>query len=767
MTSLPIFVLLFLNLLLFAVALLLLDEKSSRREVALLAALFFCSGMPALIYQIVWERALFVIYGVNAESVAVIVSAFMLGLGCGALLGGRLSALFPRHGVLLFGLAELGTALFGLFSLRIFSWAAAFSAGAPLPRTVLFSFLLLIVPTVLMGATLPLLVEHLTRFSGRVGFSVSTLYFANTFGSAVACALCASFLLRTFGQSGSVSLAAILNTLVGATAFLYGRSKPSQLPEAVSRGPAPSGSAANILHLRHAALIAGLSGFIALGFEIAWFRVFSLAASDRAPAFALLLGAYLGGIAAGSFVAERVMESQGPYKTMCAIGLLMLAAGAISFYLPPLVAALMSRGVPFLWSSPAFSLTAALMGSVFPLACQLAVSPDEKAGRRVSLVYLSNILGSVLGSLGVGFVLMNRFGLRQISLQLALAAIVVGALVLIFARGSFHAPPAWAAAAILGSLLLLPLAFRFYPLLFERLIFGARQPEASQPFAHVVENRNSIIAVTQGTAVFGGGIYDGNFNVDPTDDVNFVIRPFALSSFAPNPARVFMLGLASGSWAQILANHPQVESMDVVEINPGYLQLISRYPEVSSVLQNSKVHVHIDDARRWLVAHPSERYDVIVANGSYYWRDHGVHLLSVEFLRLIRAHLSPGGLYFYNTTESDDAIATGLRVFPYGLRVLNFMVVSDSPIVVDKDRWLKILRQYKIDGVPVFRSDNPKSERTLQAYMAFADTVNQPPRFVGMESSDSLRARLGRRLIFTEDNMGWEWRSANVEIPWH
>src|SRR5277367_2080967 len=105
--------------------------KSARqRERVLLSILFFCSGMPALIYQIVWQRALFSIYGVNAESVAVIVSAFMLGLGLGSLLGGWASTRYPGKAVVLFGVSELGVAAFGLASLKIFHWAAGFSAGA-------------------------------------------------------------------------------------------------------------------------------------------------------------------------------------------------------------------------------------------------------------------------------------------------------------------------------------------------------------------------------------------------------------------------------------------------------------------------------------------------------------------------------------------------------------------------------------------------------------------------------------------------------------
>ncbi|HYL46583.1 MAG TPA: hypothetical protein VEU52_06130, partial [Candidatus Limnocylindrales bacterium] len=488
MTSSWVLGLLALDLILFLAAVFLFDKSSSREETLVLSALFFFSGMPALVYQIVWQRVLFSIYGVNAESVAVVVSAFMVGLGLGSLVGGRLSARFPRLGIVMFGGAELGVAVFGLCSLGIFRWAASHTAGASLPLTVFFSLALLILPTMLMGATLPLLTEHLVRHSGRVGYSMATLYFVNTFGSAVACYVCASFLLREFGRSGSVTMAACLNTLVGATAFLYGRSKETGAARAVSVVPEHATEKPGMT-IGAAMLIAGISGFIALGFEIAWFRVFSIASSDRAPAFALLLSTYLAGIAAGSYVTEKIMERRSAAAMVQAVGLLMVIAGGISAYLPPLVGRLMWRNVSFLASAPAFFLTAALLGSVLPLLCQLAVSADDQAGRGVSLVYVSNIAGSALGSLGIGFVLMQYFGLKQISLGLGLAGVVVGGAVLIFLGGKERKPPVWAYAVVIAALAALPTASRMYPLLYERLIFGNRA-EASEPFAHVVENRN-------------------------------------------------------------------------------------------------------------------------------------------------------------------------------------------------------------------------------------------------------------------------------------
>ena len=163
---------------------------------------FFLSGVPALIYQIVWERALFTIYGVNVESVTVVVTGFMIGLGLGSLVGGWLSRMDRAPLLMLFAGAELGTATYGLFSLRIFHYAALYSAGASLGVTALLSFGLLLIPTMLMGSTLPMLVDYLVRISHNVGRSFGLLYFANTLGSAAACFLAAGFTMRVLGESG-------------------------------------------------------------------------------------------------------------------------------------------------------------------------------------------------------------------------------------------------------------------------------------------------------------------------------------------------------------------------------------------------------------------------------------------------------------------------------------------------------------------------------------------------------------------------------------
>ncbi len=146
----------------------------------MLCVLFFCSGLPALIYQLTWQRALFRIFGVNIELVTIVVTAFMLGLGIGSLAGGYLSKQRSIPLLRLLAVIELLTGAFGLVSLKIFDWVGEFTVGLPLPAIAAVSLALVIVPTLLMGATLPVLVAHLVRHSGKVGSALGLLYYVNT-----------------------------------------------------------------------------------------------------------------------------------------------------------------------------------------------------------------------------------------------------------------------------------------------------------------------------------------------------------------------------------------------------------------------------------------------------------------------------------------------------------------------------------------------------------------------------------------------------------
>jgi len=722
--------------------------------------LFFLSGIPAIIYQIVWQRALFALYGINIESVTIVVSAFMLGLGLGSLGGGALSHRYRLRPVALFAAAELGIGIFALLSLRMFHFVAEYSRTKPLWVTGTISFLLVVVPTLLMGSTLPLLIEHLVRISRNVGSSVGSLYFVNTLGSGVACLVAVRPLMNYLGQAGTVRCAALVNGLVGVGAAIYSYRCERKSREQEAFAASNAHSLARCLPFTVALLCAAFCGFSALSYEIIWYRLLAFALGDTAPIFASLLGSYLVGIALGSRFGDRYTEHHRAEDAIRILPITILGSTAVSFWINPAAAWILKITPGSFFASLVFLVlichAAILFGTLFPLIAHVAVDP-RRAGASVSYLYASNIAGSTLGVLLVGFVLMDRFSLYRItSLLLLGGGFCTAGVFWISARASRKFGLVFAIATV-ATILVAPASRPTFATIYDRLLFKKLYP--AQHFAQVIENRSGTIGITPDGTLFGGGVYDGAFNTDLLNDTNIIVRPYALSAFHDSPSHVLMIGLGSGSWAQVVANNPQLHDLTVVEINPGYLEAISKHPATARLLNNPKVTITIDDGRRWLLRHPEARFDAILMNTSYYWRNHVSNLLSAEFLRIVRLHLRTKGVFFYNTTWSDDVMATGLAVFPYALRIFNCLAVSDSPLEFDRARWKSVLLSYVIDGRKVIDSDDSYQMKKLDEIVNIRHAA--PAAFwASIETDQEIRQRLRgqRNLIITDDNMGLEWR---------
>jgi predicted membrane-bound spermidine synthase len=192
------------------------DAVPERLPAAALYPVFFVSGFAAILYQLVWQRSLFRLLGTSMESVTMVVTAFMLGLGLGSLAGGTISEKSRRPLAVLFGLVELGIGAFGLISMPLFTWMASVTSGARGAEIGVIAFGAVLVPTLFMGATLPILVASLVRRSGNVGRSVGMLYFINTLGSAAGSLLAGIWILGALGQDRAVMAAAVLNLLAAA-----------------------------------------------------------------------------------------------------------------------------------------------------------------------------------------------------------------------------------------------------------------------------------------------------------------------------------------------------------------------------------------------------------------------------------------------------------------------------------------------------------------------------------------------------------------------
>jgi spermidine synthase len=488
-----------------------------------------------------------------------------------------------------------------------------------------------------------------------------------------------------------------------------------------------------------AALIAFAAGFIALSHEILWYRVYSYVSMGAAEAFALMLGAYLVGIALGAYGA-RALCRRGAVPLPAVAWL--LAASVLAYFLPPLVSWMVTWLEVWEATLPAVAATAALLGAVFPLISHAGVAPDERSGSRISYLYLANILGAVAGSLGTGFVLLDRWPLATVAWLLACASLA-SALALAAARGQRGARLLLSVgAATLVAALLLALEAPLYGSLYERLQYGTGY-RPGERFAHVVENKSGVIAVSKTGTVFGHGAFDGVFDTS----LNGMLRAYAVAGLHPAPRDVLMIGLSSGSWAAATAAFGPLERLTIVEINPGYLELLPRYPIVAGLLNDPRVRIEIDDARRWLVRNPARRFDVIVANGTFHWRAHATNLLSEEFVALVRSHLRPGGLYYFNATGSDRAAQTAASAFSHVLRLANCIAASDAPLAFDPAAWRRALRGARVSGHPVFEH----GEHSERAALARIAELTEPEA--------RLRARVARARLLTDDNMGSEWRA--------
>jgi len=395
------------------------------------------------------------------------------------------------------------------------------------------------------------------------------------------------------------------------------------------------------------------------------------------------------------------------------------------------------------------------LGATLPLITHIGIRADQRAAERLSWVYLANIVGSTAGSLLTGFILMDHFGLSTITAQLATLGTLLSAALLLAGAGSVG-------RGVLLALCLVTCGGYWagkgiaYDGIYERLQLKEKY-RSYHEFADIVETRSGVVTVTRSGVVFGGGIYDGQLSTDLVDDRNGIVRPYILSAFQPRPARVLVIGLATGAWAQVLVNHPEVKSVKAIEINPGYLEVIRRTPIVASLLENQKFDVEINDGRRWLAANPEEKFDLIVMNTTFHYRGYASNLLSAEFLEEIAAHLNKGGLAIYNTTSSPEAQRTGASSFPHALRFLNNMIVSNDPLVANEDNLRRVLSAYEIDGSRVFDLNNPAEKSRLDEIVALLEHFTTPPELKGFERREDILERTEGVRTISDDNMGTEW----------
>ncbi|WP_189345905.1 fused MFS/spermidine synthase [Undibacterium macrobrachii] len=717
-----------------------------------IAVLFLVSGFSALIYQVVWQRVLFATFGINSEAVTVIVSVFMFGLGIGALVGGILQKRFSKHLLRIFVGLEVFIGLFGLVSLSLIHYISSLVSQNSTLHLIGWTYLILAIPTLLMGATLPILVSFLQQYFQNLGKTVGLLYAFNTIGSAIAAYFTVEVLFVFLGQNSTIIIAALCNLctavlILKASQFL--RAAPAE--QAISAQFLPT-STKSTTALPYWFVFTSLIfiGYISLSQEIIWYRLIGFSSAGRPQVFGILLTAFLIGIAMGSLKAKKLCESkEDPYTWL--IRALLIAT--LVFYLATpsvaFVSALISKTTGPTIAYLLTAIAAYYTGGMLPMLIHIGVNEQKKnSSMAMSWLYFANIIGATLGPLLTGFILLEYFTLEQNVLILsALTLLFLFALLLFIpVEKNFKLKTMGVIIAGLASAAVLhdPL----YTTHLERIQFGAWENE---PFKYKLENRAGIITVAASDSdsdiIYGGGIYDGKFNTDLTNSTNGIDRAYMFPVLHRNPKKVLEIGLSSGSWAKVLTEYFPLESLTIVEINKGYPQMIRNYPEIAEVLNHPKVSLHFDDGRRWLRNHPNEQFDFILMNTTFHWRSNATNLLSKDFLELCKRHLKPGGVVYYNTTGSKDVVLTASHVFKYVTVYANFVAASDSPFDMTTEEKIHNLKLFKnSEGRTLYDSDTQQ-----QKALDYLSKVKL------LEVQESIRSNKNLQLI-TDDNMAVEFK---------
>ncbi|MFI5455369.1 MAG: fused MFS/spermidine synthase [Isosphaerales bacterium] len=658
--------------------------------------LFAASGASGLMLEVVWSRMLGWLLGATTWSVMTVLVAFMGGLGLGGILWGRRAGRSARP-LRLFGLMEISIGLYSLSVPILFDWLGRFfvaatrvtgeSPAASLALRVVMAVLALAPPTLLMGGTLPVL----TRFAavGRAlpGRTAGLLYAANTAGAVAGCFVTGCLLIFWLGVVESSIVAALVDLGVGAIALAWDRTSLIAVAPDVGR---PGAEPVAVPTTGNAALlIATVSGFCGLAYELLWTRgLLAAVTDDTTYAFTLMLTAFLAGHALGAAIGSRTGGDARSRLDWGRLGTAQIMAAVTALLSLPLLVVIhdpinrasFMEGMTF-WgaripfhlaiSLVVFAPSAAFLGASFALAARLYVGLGRPVGASTGRLYGLNTLGAILGATATTAWLIPILGTQRAIVTLAILQAAGGALAILFRAGGLagwqgraYATAAWASIVALACGLnnLLPLSdiyARQEPGKLLTLVEGAGA-------AVTVHERNSGERVI---SINGVNVAGTNPVLRRTQKLQAHL-PVCLH---PSPRSVLQIGFGSGGTCYSVSLHPEVESIEVVELNPDVLKVAAAwFSDVNhGVLNYPRVRVRIVDAKS-LVAVTDQTYDLILSDSTHPRFRGNAALYARDYIDNCARRLRPGGLlstwlplYGMSTDDIRGILKSFQSVFPH------------------------------------------------------------------------------------------------------
>lgn len=681
---------------------------------------FFLSGATSLVYQSVWGRELHLVFGTSQFAIATVLAAFMTGLAAGGWIGGRLSDRVARP-LRAYGVLEATIGAYALifpFIVRILEpiYLAFWHATDPSPLAFgSFQFLLLgpglLIPTACMGATLPLLVRHVAPKPSEAGAVVGRLYAINTAGAVVGVAAAGFWLLPDLGVRDTTRIVACGNFLLCGLAFWMDRS-------IAPLAPIP---AATVTALpRPVLLVAALAGMSSLAMEVAWFRLLTLILGASTYAFSVMLLAFLAGIALGGRVggpiADRAKDARAALLGLAAlqVGVALLSYSAMWMYgqLPVLFvkAYFEIEDVPeLLWPMKclfAFLVMAppaVLMGATFPFLVRavLAVRGGD-AARPVGGVYAANTVGAIAGAFGGGFVLLPMLYVTGTvlfcsTLNLVGAAVAVaaagerrrlafgGALAAGLVAMAWTFPPPW------SPMLMSSGVYKYVDNLDEPTFAEIKKRFLDRyELLYYKEGLSTVITVAHNKTT--GNVWlanNGKIDASTTSDMptQVLVAHTGFLFTADRAKNAALIGLASGITLGAMTLHPELQNIDVIELEPAMKEATEFFRAWNhAALDDERVRVIANDGRNQLLLTPPGTYDLIVAEPSNPWLTGVSNLFTREFFEMGKARLAPGGIwsqwvqmYGMDARDLQSIMRTFATVYPH---VLVFSTIEDADLVM-------------------------------------------------------------------------------------
>ncbi|MCB9465259.1 MAG: fused MFS/spermidine synthase [Candidatus Eisenbacteria bacterium] len=681
-----------------------------------LVVVFTLSGASALAYQVLWTRQLGFVLGGSAVAVSTVLAVFFAGLGLGSFLGGRIADRL-HNPLAAYGVAELTIAAAALATPFLLSASGAVYLGlyralGDAPGLVLFGRVLattviLIVPTTMMGATLPLISRFYVRRVDRLGRGLGLLYGVNTLGGMIGAGIVGYVSILEFGVRNSFYLAVAANVLAAFTALLLSRGHGLVEGDTEAAGPgdaavsggrtketgratrSDSGLGANDPGLlRLCSLGFFISGFTSIAYEVLWTRALNFAIGNSVYAFTTILVVFLAGLVPGAFLAGRLADrTRSPFRALAIVQLLTSASVLLLFSqagkLPGLSVYLFSKlgagtlGTDILTkvlpAGVALFVPALIIGLTFPLILKVVTDRIEWLGRRVGTFYAINTLGGILGSVTAGFVLLPSVGLSRGIILVAAINALMGGLFLRRAESASARRIALPVGLVL-MLVLVVVAITIRPVPFIRYTTLGRGDDVE--ILYHEEGHTATVAVTERPSdsgkdrflwinLLGASVTDAEYHHQQYYTL-IALYPAALH---PSPTKVFVAGLASGVTAGAAALDARTESVTCVEISPEVIRAADLFSYYNfDVMDDPKVSVLADDARAYLGT-TEDRYDVLITDVFISAVTGTSALYSREYFELCLSRLAPGGIMSVGggaLRDTDQTVArTFAEVFPY------------------------------------------------------------------------------------------------------